>query len=967
MKMPARISVKLLFVLAISAGVTWLVSQSSTQTTLQNPAPEANRVLLVRFGIGDESQTKWDGSVTVQNGKLVEVIGYEMRVGDLVHPPGRWEASTREAFAFRRRPHDEGWLVDLPKPVYLTPRIYFYVQGGESTLLQVKTAQGDFSFHISEIPQIGPKTFLNARVSVERVVQAILVGRGGTRADHVRLTDNDYPAVTVARDGSIWVAWQGFRPWGDRVYAEEIEPLAARAPDTKPYVLNRGEGDVFRTAIAEDTEGKIWVVWSERKNDKWDLYARTFDGLSWSSEHRLSRASQPDTQHQLVRAPDGTLHLVWQSYRNNRAGIFHRQFDVNNGWSRETRVSASDANNCWEPSLAIDGSDSLFVAWDQYGPNGYDIRMRERRGNSWREIVDVAATARFEAHVTVAADQEDRIWLAWHESGVNWGKDWGYPYDITEKATGLYNSRTIRMAVYERGTLRQPAHPITEALPRPGNNFYEFPQLAVDGFGRVWCFFRHRRPMQHNVYNRTPSHHALWEVYAVVYDGEKWSSMMLIPYSTGRNDMRVSISRDQQDNIVAAWPTDRRNFRDFVNILPDVFVARFPVKGEPISTTKLAAYQSPPAEAEPAHADEAADVATIRDYTYKVNGKTYHVYRGDMHRHTEISWDGYNDGSTEDAYRYAIDAAALDFLAITEHNFGVKDEYDWWRSQKAADLYRIGNYFVPLFAYERSVPYPNGHRNIVFSYRGAPILDVQHYEWGPAASYKRQGAERLFGYLRKYSGVAMPHTSGTNMGTNWRDYDPEVEPVVEIYQSDRTSYECVDCWRAADPKVPKKQYGGYRPEGFVSEAWEKGYRLGVQASSDHLGVHTAYSMIIAMDNSRRALVDAIRQRHTYGATDNIILDMRLVEDTREYMMGDAAEVSGPPRFRIHVEGTLPLQDVEIVKDNRRIFAQRPHKKVVELEYLDVEAPGEEASFYYVRVRQEDGEIGWGSPIWVTHR
>jgi len=76
-------------------------------------------------------------------------------------------------------------------------------------------------------------------------------------------------------------------------------------------------------------------------------------------------------------------------------------------------------------------------------------------------------------------------------------------------------------------------------------------------------------------------------------------------------------------------------------------------------------------------------------------------------------------------------------------------------------------------------------------------------------------------------------------------------------------------------------------------------------------------------------------------------------------------VSSPPRFRIHVEGTVPFQDVEIVKDNQRVLSRQPGQKVVDFEYRDTAVPGEEASFYYVRVRQEDGEVGWGSPIWVT--
>ena len=70
-------------------------------------------------------------------------------------------------------------------------------------------------------------------------------------------------------------------------------------------------------------------------------------------------------------------------------------------------------------------------------------------------------------------------------------------------------------------------------------------------------------------------------------------------------------------------------------------------------------------------------------------------------------------------------------------------------------------------------------------------------------------------------------------------------------------------------------------------------------------------------------------------------------------MGDETSVSSPPRFRIHVEGTAPIGDVEIVKDNEMVYSQNPGTQVVDFEYCDNEIPGEEASFYYLRVRQTD--------------
>lgn len=962
-----------------------LLSQSSTQTTLRNPPSQASHALFVTFGIGDKTKTSWDGTLEVSDGALIELIGYEMGIGDIIHPPRRWEMSTRPAFAFSRRNHDKEILEDLPPDTYLSPRFYVFLNGSPTTRIAFQTNQGRFELQLADIPDTGNMNYLNGRVSVSLSPLPMLIGRGGSRKNNIRLTDNDFPSIAVTQEDTIWIAYSGFSGDTDRIYADRILPGQGAAQNTRPHAVSQQNGDVYRTAVTEDAEGKIWVFWSEQVKGNWDLYGRAFDGEVWGSTTRITDAAQPDIHHKALRDSTGRLHLVWQGARGNRFAIFHRSYNVDSGWSEEQRISNPQAGNCWEPSITIDDKDTLYVGWDQYSEaTGYDVYLSHKAGQSWAPPQAVAGTGRFEAYITLASDQSNRVWMAWHESGVNWGKDWGYPFDIQANGTGLYNSRNIRMAVFDNGRLVAPATSLESSLPDagPGNNFYEYPQVAVDGSNRVWVLFRHRRPMQHNVYWRTPSHHALWEIHGSYYDGDKWSESLLFPYSTGRTDMRIEVARDSSGQLVTTYPTDRRNFRDFVSMMPDVFAARLPSISGSANDHSLQAFQLPPVKAarqppnrprremaadEPVHPNDEQDVARIRDYVYELGGKRYKIYRGDMHRHTEISWDGYSDGSLEDTYRYAIDPGALDFLAVTEHNFGVADEYDWFRSQKYADIFRVGSSFVPMFGYERSIKYPNGHRNVIFPYRGNPILDYQHYEWAPNSNYARQGAERFFAYLRKYNGIAMPHTSGTDMGTDWADYDPEVEPIVEIYQSDRNSYECEGCWRSAPDDEIQKQFGGYRPDGMVSVAWDKGYRLGVQASSDHLGVHTAYSLLIAEENSRLGLFKAIRSRHTYGATDNIIVDFRLVEGNQEYLMGDEVAISGNPTFRIHVEGTDALAEVEIVKNNQRVYRQTPGTKAVDFEYQDSELPREEADFFYLRVRQadRDKQVAWSSPIWVS--
>src|SRR5262249_45990967 len=120
--------------------------------------------------------------------------------------------------------------------------------------------------------------------------------------------------------------------------------------------------------------------------------------------------------------------------------------------------------------------------------------------------------------------------------------------------------------------------------------------------------------------------------------------------------------------------------------------------------------------------DEQAAVRRIRDYRVEAGGKKYQLLRGEFHRHTEISWDGGPDGSLEDMFRYAIDAAAMDWIGNGDPDSGAGREYSWWLIQKFTDAYHVPERFTPMFTYERSVAYPHGHRNCLFAQRGVRTL-----------------------------------------------------------------------------------------------------------------------------------------------------------------------------------------------------------------------------------------------------
>ena len=367
----------------------------------------------------------------------------------------------------------------------------------------------------------------------------------------------------------------------------------------------------------------------------------------------------------------------------------------------------------------------------------------------------------------------------------------------------------------------------------------------------------------------------------------------------------------------------------------------------------------------PVHPNEVEDTAAIRSYRYEARGRSYRILRGDLHRHTDISSDGIGEGALIDFYRYALTAGQFDFMMVGDHQYGGDNvpgiEYNWWRTEKSEDLFHVPDRFWPLYGTERSLPYPNGHRNTVFAQRGV--------RWMPIHAGERNGSinsgEILFPYLRRNGGISTPHTSGSDQGTDWRESDPEIEPIVEIYQSLHASYEYPGAPRAETPDKRYFHHGEpWRPAGFVHEGWAKGIKIGVQASSDHVGTHDSYACVLVPAErslTRQDLIDAMKQRHTYAATDNIILDMR-VEDR---LMGEAFVTTVQPLVNAKVIGTVPIERVVLIKNNEAIYSITPGTKEVDFEYRDDAAEAGE-SYYYIRAEQSDGSLAWGSPIWVTY-
>jgi hypothetical protein len=719
--------------------------------------------------------------------------------------------------------------------------------------------------------------------------------------------EDDHPAV-AARGDIAWTAWVSYSEADDTtdIYAAECR----NGKWGSPQRVTETSGDYSKPAITIDGSGAVWIAWPAQVTGNWDIYGRVLSAKAvWGRVERWTTDAGPDTQPVLASHGDRVM-LVWQGFRGTNLDILYRIHE-GGAWKPEGFVTRSAAND-WEPAVAASASGEFHVAWDSYRGD-YDVMLRTLRASGeWSNEMAVAQTPRLENHVALAADARDRVWIAWETGPENWASD--------SPDGGLRARRDVELACLQNGKLYR-APEMDAALARlGGKNGTQAPALAMGNDGRLRLFFR--QPMNKN-----------WlKVGTTVWDGAQWSKPEMFPYSEGRIDQRIRTASaggkmwvvypaGSSHNVILARPYGMGNAGSDVSL--------------PLSIMQdLAAKSAPPAR--PVH--------TL---------KGYRVVFGDLHRHTDISEDGgIQDGSLLDTMRYAADAAGLDFIGITDHTRYLPRRYNLWRLKQIADLLYKPGTFSPLHAYERSQYSPWGHRNIVNLARDYTPVPA-NYEIGD------QGVSPwgLFAALKGKNAISIPHTSAWgSKQVSWDYYDPEIERLVEIYQGMRSTYEYNGAPDRADQAVYEKD-----SKSFVWDALARKHKLGFIASSDHGSTHVSFACVWVKNIDRASIFESLRARRTYAATDKIFLDFTL----GDHLMGEEVAIQGQPEFDVAVEGTAPIDRIDIIKDGKFVYNATPGARTTKFKYRDVNyRPGEE-SYYYARVIQKDKNMAWASPIWVT--
>ncbi len=325
----------------------------------------------------------------------------------------------------------------------------------------------------------------------------------------------------------------------------------------------------------------------------------------------------------------------------------------------------------------------------------------------------------------------------------------------------------------------------------------------------------------------------------------------------------------------------------------------------------------------------------------------YNVYYGDLHNHSEVS-DG--TGTPATAYNYAKYTAHLDFFGLSDHSGSISST-EWTDIKNQANTFNQDGVFTAFYGFEWTSSGAYGH---------VAVINTDDY---CSTSSPTNTFEGLVTWLAsRPDGIAFFNHPGRedNSGLEFNHFTT----------APSNQFVGMELWNKGDGfniyYYNDGYYTGDNNKSYFDEANNRSWRAGASGAGDnHVGTWGnayPYRMAILSNNlSRAALLAAMQARRFFSTLDkNLSLSFKI-----NGMEMGSSMIGGNYTAQIQAADA----DGEIF--NQVILYNKNHD-IVNMWSLSTGTVNVSINlitlhddYYYVKVKQADGDEAISSPIWIS--
>lgn len=346
---------------------------------------------------------------------------------------------------------------------------------------------------------------------------------------------------------------------------------------------------------------------------------------------------------------------------------------------------------------------------------------------------------------------------------------------------------------------------------------------------------------------------------------------------------------------------------------------------------------------------------TEKEWRFFVGKEAVNYYFGQLHAHTNIS-DG--KGTLDEAYTWARDNGKADYIAITDHsNWFDNDKAAnindgsmskaWVNAHEVADKYNEEGKFTAIYGYEMTWSGSTGgwgHINTFntkgFETRSNSSMNLKNYY------------DTIANQTQSISQLNHPGKTFGDFG-DFGFYSKAADNVVNLIE-------------VGNGEGPVRGSGYFPSYEYYTRALDKGWHLAPTNNQDnHKGnwitSNTARTVILANENTRDGLYQAMREKKIYATEDeNLKINYKVNNLPMGSFLGDVDNLS----FNISVndpDAKDSISKISIIANGGVVVQSKQFSGNSASWDLQLKP---EYSYYYIKVEQADKDIAVTAPVWV---
>jgi hypothetical protein len=182
------------------------------------------------------------------------------------------------------------------------------------------------------------------------------------------------------RNGNVWLFWQQQEGTGNTYnYWAKRYAQGSWGANTQ---LTSGTTDKYYNRLFVGSNGSIWFFWSQKEvnSSVYNLFAKSFDGSSWSSDFTLTSGTANKGYANSFEDRNGVIWLFWQQVDGSVYNTYYRRF-ASGSWSGAAALTSGTQAKYYFNSL-MDARGDIWLFWQQMD-SAYNFWAKRFTANAW--------------------------------------------------------------------------------------------------------------------------------------------------------------------------------------------------------------------------------------------------------------------------------------------------------------------------------------------------------------------------------------------------------------------------------------------------------------------------------------------------------------------------------------------------------------------------------------------------------